>query len=74
MELIAHSILEPQERSGLRSDPPRHAIWTDQMTCIRHSITAIASAATPRITVLQRLRSMSAHSTAPTGRSTAETR
>ena len=52
----------------------RQATWTVQITCMRHTITAMESAAMPMITVLQRLRSSSAHATAATGSSTADTR
>ena len=58
------------------SNPTRQAqaTWIVQIACMRHTMTATASAATPMITVLHRLRSSSAHATAAGGRSAAETR
>ena len=44
------------------------------MTCMRHTMTATARPTMPMITVLQRLRSSSAHATPAIGSSTAETR
>src|SRR5690606_31845173 len=62
-------------RHSPRAGAGRHpAIWTVQITCMRHSMTASASPTTPRMTVLHRLRSRRAQNTPPTGSSTAETR
>ena len=50
------------------------ATWIVQIACMRHTMTATASAAMPMMTVLHRLRSSSAQATAAGGSSAAETR
>jgi len=73
--LITRSILGVAGRGDPRGQgDPGYATWTVQMTCMRHTITATASATIPMITVLQRLRSRSAHATPAGGSNAAETR